>query len=178
MKVTLVMVMSADGKITAGENSRVHNWTSTEDQKYFSSLIKKSRLVIMGRKTFLAAKSSMKLNGKTLRIVMTRNPEQHSEQTVPGQLEFTNDSPEKLLAALKKRGYKEALLVGGAEINSTFLKANLIDELWLTLEPVILGNGKSIFSESNSPTKLKLKLKSSKKFNTKGTLLLKYDVVR
>jgi dihydrofolate reductase len=132
----------------------------------------------MGRITFLAAKSSMKLDGKTLRIVMTRNPERNSELVVPQQLEFTDDSPGKLLTALESRGYKKALLVGGAEINSAFLKANLIDELWLTVEPIILGNGKNLFSEENLASNRRLKLKSFKKLNKKGTLLLKYGFIR
>ena len=167
------MVQSLDGKITAGENTNVHDWSSKEDQKYFSALIKKSPLIIMGRKTYETAKQSMKLSEKNLRVVITGKPENYKREEIENQLEFTSDSPEMILKKLEKRGYRKSLLVGGAETNSEFLKAKLVNELWLTVEPVILGKGKNLFSES--PSKENVKLVSAKKLNKKGTLLLKYD---
>ena len=172
MKIILVAVLSADGKITAGNKIPVHEWASVEDRRYFSALIKKSRLVIMGRKTFDAARSVMTLSTTTLRVVLTRKPKTFARLAVPEQLEFTDESPRALVKNLERRGYKEALLVGGAKINTIFLQENLVDELWLTIEPVFLGRGKSLFAKTTPD--IKLHLKSLRKLNTKGTLLLKY----
>ncbi|MDO8482423.1 MAG: dihydrofolate reductase family protein [bacterium] len=175
MKTILVMVMSADGKTTAGKNGRVHDWSSSEDQRYFSALIKKSELVIMGRKTFLAARRNMKLSPTIHRIVLTRKPLRYKKFEVSKQLEFTDESPQALVKRLEKY-YQTALLVGGSEINSAFLKASLIDELWLTIEPLILENGKTLFSK-DTPNK-RMRLLHSKRLNKSGTLLLKYTVER
>lgn len=174
MHLTLVMVQSLDGKITAGENANVYNWSSKEDQEYFSALIEKSPLIIMGRKTYETVKGKMKLSEKNLRVVITRNPENYKKEEIENQLEFSSDLPKMLLRKLEKRDYKKGLLVGGSETNSAFLKANLINELWLTVEPIILGKGKNLFSET--PLKASFKLISAKKINKKGTLLLKYDL--
>ena len=68
------------------------------------------------------------------------------------------------------------LLVGGSKIYSSFMKEGLVDELYLTIEPVVFGNGKNLFSDESFETKLELV--SSKKLNKKGTILLKYRVLR
>ncbi len=172
MRIILVAVMSIDGKITAGNKTPVHKWASTEDQRYFSALVKKSRLVIMGRKTFDSAKPKMKLSPQTLRIVLTRKPEAFAKLAVPKQLEFTDESPKMLLKKFEKLGYKEALLVGGAEINATFLRENLVDELWLTIEPLLLGRGKEMYAGDTRTTRLRLV--SIRRLNRPGTLLLHY----
>jgi len=176
MKVVLAAVMSANGKITAGKNTRVHDWSSKEDQKYFASLKAKARLIIMGRGTFDAAKKHITLSPKTLRVVMTQKPERFARAAVPGQLEFTAMPPKKLLGALAQRGYREALLTGGSEVNTLFLRAHLVDEVWLTVEPKMFGRGKGLLSEKK--LNINTRLLSIKRLNKNGTLLLKYSIDR
>lgn len=174
MHITLIAVTSLNGKITAGENTRVHDWASKEDQRYFTALKEKSRLIIMGRKTFDAGREHMTLSPKLLRVVLTKNPGAYKKFEVPKQLEFTDESPETVLKRLEKIGQKKALLVGGAEINTAFLKQNLVNELWLTVEPLIIGQGKNLFSETELHKKILLR--NVKKLNKNGTLLLKYKI--
>lgn len=174
MKVTMVMLASVDGKITKGSDTNIYTWTSFEDQKYFFSLIKKHNIIIMGRSTYEASKQVIKLEKNKLRIILTRSPKKHLEQMVKGQLEFSDETPEKLIKRLSTQGYKEALLVGGGIINGLFLKHNLVDELYLTIEPRIFGSGKNIVDGQLLNTKLNLI--SIKKINERGTLLLKYKI--
>ncbi|KKP51412.1 MAG: Dihydrofolate reductase region [Candidatus Roizmanbacteria bacterium GW2011_GWA2_33_33] len=174
MKVTMVMLSSIDGKTTQGNNKNVYVWSSKEDQRHFFSLIKKNNLIVMGRATYEASKPVIKLEKGKLRIILTRNPKKYSDQVVKDQLEFSGESPEKLLKQLSLLGYKEILLVGGSAINSLFLKQNLIDELYLTIEPKIFGSGKNI-TEGQLLDKC-LQLISIKKLNKAGTLLLKYKI--
>jgi dihydrofolate reductase len=56
------------------------------------------------------------------------------------------------------------------------LKEQLIDELWLTIEPRIFGTGGSFVIEENLD--IKLKLISYEKVNDEGTLITKYGVIR
>ncbi len=65
MKVILVMVMSVDGKTTKWGDSKIHGWTSKEDHQFFFALLKRERLLIMGRKTYQAARLKMKLSPHT-----------------------------------------------------------------------------------------------------------------
>ena len=170
----MVMLATADGKITRGNNPNIHTWSSKEDQKYFFSLIKKNNLIVMGRASYDASKPVIKIEKSKLRIVLTHSPKKHLNQTIKGQLEFTDESPEKLVKRLSLLGYKKMLLVGGGTINGLFLIQNLVDELYLTVEPKIFGSGKNMVEGQllNTP----LHLISIKKLNKIGTLLLKYKV--
>ena len=174
MKVTMVMLTSVDGRITKGPDTDIYKWTSSEDQKYFFSLIKKNNLIIMGRSTYEASKPVIKLEKGKLRIVLTRSPNKYSNQLVKGQLEFSDEVPEKLLKRLSLLGYKKLLLVGGGITNGLFLKLNLVDELYLTIEPRIFGEGKNIV-EGRLLNKF-LRLTGIEKLNKTGTVVLKYKI--
>lgn len=172
MKVTMVMLMSVDGKTTQGTDKNIYLWSSFEDQKHFFSLIKKHNLIVMGRETYQASKPVIKLEKEKLRIVMTRTPKKYFKYLTKGQLEFTDETPKELVLRLTNLGYENLLLVGGSMINGLFLKENLVDELFLTIEPRIFGRGKNISEGQLLNTKLRLV--SIKKLNKTGTLLLRY----
>lgn len=169
------MVSSLNGKTTNGNDPMIHSWTSVEDQKQFSLLIEKAQVIIMGRNTYEHAKEFMQHRPGRLRVVLTSNPAKYSHQAIPNQLEFSSDFPSVLLNKLSQRGFTQALLVGGATTNTAFLKEHLINEVLLTIEPVLFVMGTSLFAEEATETKLKLL--SVEKLNGKGTLLLRYNIV-
>lgn len=175
MKVIMVMVSSVDGRTTQGNNKNIYTWSSAEDQQYFFSLIKKNNLIVMGRETYETISPRIKLQENKLRIVLTRYPEKYLSKAVKGQLEFSHETPKQLVKRLSLLGYKAILVVGGSLINGLFLKEKLVDELFLTIEPRIFGNGKNIV-EGQLLNK-SLQLISVKKLNKAGTLLLKYRVI-
>jgi len=164
------MVSSVDGKITKWEHGNAYNWNSQGDRKHFDALVVKANLIVMGSTTYDVIRPKAKKG--VLRIVMTSKPARYSGQEVAGQLEFTSEDPRSLVARLAKKGYKELLLVGGGGLNSTFFKAGLVDEFWLTIEPKIFGKGKMIVDDT--PLDVNLQLETFKKLNLDGTLLLKY----
>jgi len=47
--------------------------------------------------------------------------------------------PAKVLDELKRRGYNKILLEGGGELNFSFLRDKLVDEIYVTVTPRILG---------------------------------------
>ncbi len=64
MNIVLAMVMSADGKITKHNGSNIYRWTSKEDQGLFSTLVENNNLIVMGSKTYDAAKHKIKLESE------------------------------------------------------------------------------------------------------------------
>lgn len=176
MKVIMVMVTTVNGKITKGNDPKIQKWTSREDQKWFSSLLKKNNLLVMGSETYEATRKKMKPNIKQHRLVLTRHPAKYKKETVPGELEFSNELPAQLVRRLENKCFKQMLLLGGGIINALFLKASLVDELYLTLEPKIFGKGKTLIGEENFETMLKLI--NLKRLNQNGTFLLKYKILR
>ncbi len=171
----MVMVSTLNGKITRENDSDIYTWTSKEDQKFFFTLLKKNTVMIMGSNTYEAAKKRIRLTKKRLRIVLTKYPKKYSHDAVYRQLEFSSESPQEIVKRLKKNGYKKLLILGGGKVNSSFLKAGLADELYVTMEPIIFGKGKNIFEEGIFENKLQLI--SIKKMNKRGTLLLKYKLL-
>jgi dihydrofolate reductase len=109
-------------------------------------------------------------------VVITRQPERYKSHEVPGELEFTNDSPLLLMERFKRAKEEKVLIVGGATIAALFLKAQLIDELWLTIEPKIFGLGANFVNEEKLD--IDLKLFSCEEANDQGTLILKYKVLK
>ena len=176
MKVTMVILASVDGKTTFGDNQNVYSWSSIEDQKHFFSLIKKNNLIVMGRATYESSQQVMKIEKGKLRMILTRSPKKYLNQTIKGQLEFSDESPKKLVKRLSLLGYKKMLLVGGGAINGLFLKENLVDELYLTIEPKLFGKGKNIIE--GQLLNASLKFVSVKKINKIGTLFLKYKIIK
>lgn len=172
--ITLSYVSSLDGKITKGNDPYVHNWASKEDQSHFTKLIKEHPVIIISSKTYEVIKQNIKHQAGKLRIVMTRNPQQYKSETIPGMLEFTSDSPKKILQKLSKKGIKKILLAGGSILTNLFFKEKLVDCLILTLEPKIFGEGIPLIAPSS--LKLDLQLISMKKLNRQGTILLTYKI--
>jgi dihydrofolate reductase len=174
MKIILVTVISLDGKTTKGNTVNSNQWASKEDQMHFESAKSANNLIVMGRATYEAAREIIKLEKGKLRVVLTRNPEKFKKLTVPGQLEFSKETPKALVKRLEKQGYKQMLLVAGANVNGLFFKANLVDEVWLTVEPKIFGSGNNLLEGVS--VDVQLALQSIKKLNQSGTLLLKYKI--
>lgn len=174
MEVICVMLSTVDGKIVRWEDGDTYSWNSAEDKKHFDSFVAKAKLIVMGSRTYEVAKPTPKKG--VLRIVTTSDPTRYKAMEIPGMLEFTNEDPATLVTKLKKKGYEELLLVGGGGINTTFFQAELVDTLWLTIEPKIFGKGKMIVSQA--PMDIALKLEMVKQLNDQGTLLLRYSVVK
>ncbi len=175
MYVTCVMVSSSNGSITEGENPNIYSWTSTEDQSHFFSLIEQHSLIVMGARTYQHAKPVMKLKKGKLRLVLTRNPEQFQHEAVPGQLEFVSLSPSELIQTYAEKGYTRLLLVGGSTINTLFFNAGCVDELQLTLEPVLVGSTTQVVGP-DLPLQ-RMNLQSVTQLNQEGTLLLRYLLI-
>ncbi len=171
MKIIYAVVTSVDGKTTKGSSSP-KDWASSEDQDFFSAIFKENNLIMMGRKTFDG--SPIKPNPTKLKIILTKHPEKYSHLQVEGQLEFSNKSPKQMIPNLEKKGFNQLLFLGGAESANAFFRDSLIDELWLTLEPKIFGEGNGLV---NQTLEVNLKLKNIRKLNAQGTLLLKYQVL-
>lgn len=167
----MIMVTTVDGIIARNENHNTFSWNSVEDQKHFRELSKKIGTVIEGSNTFLAAKQQALKERNN--IVLTRNPDKFQ---ATDYVTFMSGSPKEVVAELEARGIKEAAIIGGATINGLFLKDNLADDIYLTIEPKLFGKGLH-FSEGFE-LDLDLKLLSMEKLNEKGTLLLHYEILK
>lgn len=149
------------------------NWTSSEDLKKFSELSKKCGNVIFGYTTYeiLKKENNFPLPDR-LNIVLTTNLSLISEDK---NVIITNQSPKDILNLLENRGMQTAFLAGGGKTNLSFIKENLIDEIYLTIEPLIFGQGIPLFAPSNFEINLQL-LETTQL--SKNEIQLHYQVIK
>lgn len=174
MKAILIFVSSLDGKVTKWGEPNVRSWSSHQDQDYYKMVWNESRLIIMGSSTFNA---DTFLPSPTHQIVvMTSHPDRYKNLETPGQMEFTSETPVELYSRFSINGHQQILVVGGPHIATSFLKEQLIDELWLTIEPKIFGIGLNFATDEKLD--ISLRLLQSEKVNDQGTLITKYAVLK
>jgi dihydrofolate reductase len=77
------------------------------------------------------------------------------------------------VARLKNQTGKDIQVVGGAKLAATVIEAGLVDEYRLTINPVIVGSGKSFFKDQK--TKRFLELITTKKLRS-GVVIVRYKV--
>ncbi len=168
MKIILLAVLTLDGKIARNDH-HLSNWSSKEDKRIFSAATRKAGVLILGNNTFKTL--SAPLPGR-LHVVLTSNT---SDKTgVPGVVEYTSATPHEIAAGLEARGYIEAILAGGSLVYTLFLKAGFIDELWLTIEPIVFGSGIDLFAGESLDVRARLIY--LEKLNEAGSLHLRYSL--
>jgi dihydrofolate reductase len=127
-------------------------------------------IAVMGRKTFdVAAKmgGSGAFESSMASYVFSRS-------LPPGErdgLTFVNENPETFIARIRKRPGKNIWLMGGGELARDFLKADLVDELYLGVVPVLLGEGIPLFPSGFPQRDVAL---VENKTYSKGLIALKY----
>jgi dihydrofolate reductase len=174
MKTILIFVSTLDGKITKWGEPQVSSWSSHQDQDYYKKVLNDSQLIVMGSNTFNA--DTFKPSANHQLIIMTGHPDKYKSLEVPGKIEFTNESPVELTTRFKSKGHHQMIVIGGPRVATSFLKEQLIDELWLTLEPKIFGTGGNFVTDVNLD--INLHLIHYEKVNEQGTLITKYAVLK
>ena len=140
-RIILGAAISLDGYI-ARPNGAVDFLVMSEGSskaiaEFFSSI----DALVMGRKTAPATGGSSRFPIQLPTYVFSRSQP-------PGErdgLTFVNESPESLVARLRQQPGKNIFLMGGGELAREFLKADLVDEVSLSIVPVLLGEGIPLF---------------------------------
>jgi len=108
----------------------------------------------------------------TKKVVFTKTLDQTFP--IPGGWDNTsiaNGDIESEISQLKKQEGKDIIVYGGAAFVSSLIKAGLIDEFHLLINPVEVGNGMTIFKELDGKLNLAL-VKAT--FFACGIAVLKY----
>jgi dihydrofolate reductase len=175
MRIVLIAAQSLDGFITKHAEPGTA-FTSPEDKAYFRAVLAAFDAGIFGGETYRVSRDFIRdrLPGLRIRMVMTRSPERYAAETIPGALEFTRAAPAALAAILQSRGIERCALLGGSHVHSLFFEAGLVDEVWLTVEPVLFGGGTPLLARRAD---VRLELQAIEKLGVHA-LLLKYRVPR
>ncbi len=87
----------------------------------------------------------------------------------------TGDLKDEIAKLKSQEGGGDMIVYGGASFDSSLIEENLIDEYYLFINPVAIGNGKTIFKDLKEIRKLSII--ESVAFDS-GIVLLHYEVKR
>ncbi len=149
MKVVLYMAMTANGYIAKEDGETP--WSDAAWNNYYS-IAKGFRAMILGRRTYEIMRKIDEFDkiGNPFTVVVS-----YENKKKEKNFNFVK-SPKEAIALLKKKGFEKVLLGGGGSVNSSFIKDNLIDEIYIDIEPLIFGKGIKLFADGNFDRKLKL----------------------
>lgn len=126
--------------------------------------------IIIGRKTYDYVEKEIGAshydNGNRDIYVITR-----TKRPGKGRIKFYTGSLKDLVNKLKNEKGKDIYCDGGAEVINELLKNDLIDELTISIVPILLGTGTNLFKEG-IPMRV-LELVSAKTYET-GLVQLYY----
>lgn len=161
-KIMLFIATSLDGYIATEDDSL--DWlfkVEGEGDNGYSEFYNTVDTVIMGRRTYdwllEQELESFPYEGKVC-YVFSRTIGQDNEhvQFFSGDIvNFTNQ--------LKNKEGKNIWVMGGGDLVHSFIKEKLVDELIITVSPVLIGRGIPLFKETDFETELILK--SINRFN-------------
>jgi dihydrofolate reductase len=146
--IALHLVSSLDGFIARPDNSVA--WMHTPDNVYpagksfsaeeITAFLASIDCYLMGSRTYEHALELGWPYGDTPVIVLTTRKLSPARPTV----EFQAGDPRALTNRLAPR-FRNIWLVGGAQVSQSFLELGLVDDIKLTLAPVLLGGGLRMF---------------------------------
>jgi dihydrofolate reductase len=167
-KVVLGLGISLDGYI-ARPNGAVDFLFMPKDYSmapFFATI----DTAVMGRKTLDAARQ-MGGGSFTDSSIATYVFSHSQPPGKRGGARFVDQSPSSLIRQLRKRPGKNIWLMGGGELARHFLKADLVDELYLGIVPLLLGEGIPLFPSGFPQRDFSL---LENKTYSKGLIALRY----
>jgi dihydrofolate reductase len=173
-KISLFIAMSLDGYIAKpNDDLSFLKLVEKDGEDYgYAEFTNTIDTIIVGRRTYeyvlKEIGSSHYDNGQRDVFVITRNERQQIGRTT-----FYTGNLTKLVERLRSRSGKNIYCDGGAEVITELLKDDLIDELTISIIPVLLGNGVRLFKDGRPERTLRLI--KAKTFET-GLTQLHYKV--
>jgi dihydrofolate reductase len=170
-KVVLYIASSLDGYIAKpNDDLGFLSIVEKEGEDYgYAAFIETVDTVILGRKTYdwIMAHVPAYVHDDKTTYVITRTPQPNRDHT-----NFYTGTLKDLIADLQSKPGKNIFCDGGAEIVNELLKENLIDDMIISIIPILVGNGTRLFKDGR-PEQL-LQLVSARSFE-KGLVQLHYQ---
>lgn len=159
--VTLHMVSSLDGFIAKKDNSvswldsvgSVYEAGVSISEEEAAAFVKGIDCYVMGSRTYEHALELGWPYGDTPAMVLTGRKLLPARKSV----EFYSGDLKALVEVQLAPRYRNIWLVGGAMLCQRFLELGLVDEIMLTIAPVLLGDGLRLFGGSLTEERWNLK---------------------
>lgn len=154
-KVILYIATSLDGYIAKpNDDLSFLSIVQKEGEDYgYADFVQSVDTVIMGRRTYDWVMKQVPEfpHADKKSYIITRTPRPSIGNTI-----FYTDNINELVLQLKRENGKNIFVDGGSEIVNELLKHRLIDELIISIIPVLVGNGIRLFKEGRPEQQLNL----------------------
>lgn len=157
-KIILFIAMSLDGYIADGNGGVdwLHGHGNDDETiDSYKEFVKDVDTVIMGWNTYHQIVTELSptewVYSDLTTYVLTHKKLNSSEQ-----IQFTNENPMLLLEKLKKESGKNIWICGGANLIQQLVRANVMDQYYISVIPTLLGQGIRLFDGLEYEIKLKL----------------------
>jgi dihydrofolate reductase len=183
-KVILDSLMSLDGLYTDAKSQIDWFEFEDEDMAWSHDALRNTGTLALGRKTYEefsevfpkmkdpAAMGWDPFIPETLnalpKIVFSKTLQEGSWKPVT----VVRTDPVQEIARLKEGTGKDIQIIGSGSIVSAIVRAGLVDEFRLRVQPILLGSGRALFPDQAE--RLRLKLVNAKPFKS-GVLGLHYE---
>ncbi len=170
MTVILFIAASLDGYIAGPDDDL--SWLFTDEDFGFTDFYSDVDTLVMGRGTYevVSGYIDWPYPGKRA-IVVSRSAEVDIDTP---DTELYSEDLQSLVDKLSSDGAERVWLVGGGELVKSFLKQGLLDEITVSMHPILLGHGVPLFPGGFQRTMLMLK---DTKVYDGGLVQLNYHVV-
>ncbi len=167
-RIILDLAVTLDGFIE-GKNGEI-DWCVMDPDMGFTNFLNQIDTILYGRKSYdLWGQYSPKNEDSEKEIwELIHSKEKYvfsrTHKGTDNQAVFINDNILEEVNKLKKKPGKDIWLYGGASLITTFINLGLIDEFRLSIHPVVLGEGKPLFTDIKE--RLNLKLVNTRTFSS------------
>lgn len=173
-KLILGLALTLDGYIE-GPNAE-YDWCFTDQDYGLNDFLKRVDAIFIGRKSY--EMTQLNADGKDAEIVpctagMKEYVFSKTLKSVKKGAHLISDNAVDEAGKIKALPGKDIWLFGGAELNDALMKAGLVDELWMSVHPILLGKGKVLFQSFED--RINLTLLESKTYES-GLVSLRYSI--
>jgi dihydrofolate reductase len=167
-RVILFIATSLDNYI-AGPAGEI-DWLFTDQDYGYTPFLAGVDTLLMGRKSYelCLTLGPWAWPGRTTYVFSRSRAGEATEHA-----RFTAEPPAELVARLRAEPGRHLWLLGGGELNAAFFAAGLVDEVVISIHPLLLGAG--IALASRPIPRQQLALRTCETFPT-GLVQLTYDV--
>lgn len=178
-KISVFIATSLDGYISEENGSidwlnRFNETVPKGEDCGYKSFISTVDTLVMGRNTFEKVCEFESWPYDIPVIVLSNQINYCVPESLQSKVSVTSESPETLIQRLLSEKIRHIYLDGGKTIQS-FIKENLVDDLTVTIIPILLGGGCSLFGALGKEILLK---QIGCQFYDFGCVQLKYQLIK
>jgi len=182
--ITLDGVMQAPGRPDEDRRDGFEHggWAASysdpEQQKAVGASMANTGAILLGRRTYEDFfKVWPKRTDNPFSTILNNTLKYVASCTLKEPLPWMNSrllagNAEHAVGKLRKEDGKDIVILGSGVLVQSLLRANLIDQLMLTIHPLVLGSGHRLFPDGGAPATLRL---IDTKATSKGVVMATYQ---